>query len=134
MRRYDHELIIVAPKHTNSLPFLQDAEAVGKALYTACRDVGFAYLINTTIPQEDIAGMFEWSAKFFSLPQETKQLAPHPPEGKLIGTPLSGGCKVTYWFFFWLGWRHRGYSGIGKEQVRNASLITNETFKLMYRH
>jgi isopenicillin N synthase-like dioxygenase len=68
---------------------------VGKSLYTACRDVGFAYIINTSIPQEDIAGMFKWSAKFFNLPKETKEKAPHPPEG----------------------WRHRGYSSVGKEQV-----------------
>lgn len=73
---------------------------MGKALYTACRDVGFAYLINTTIPQEAVAGMFEWSAKFFALPQETKEKAPHPPEG----------------------YKHRGYSGIGKEQVRRHFL------------
>lgn len=78
----------------------QDAEAVGRALYLACRDVGFAYLINTSIPQEDVAGMFEWSAKFFALPAETKNKAPHPPEG----------------------YKHRGYSGIGKEQVSLLAL------------
>ena len=35
------------------------------------------------------------SAKFFDLPQEIKDKAPHPPEG----------------------WWHRGYSGIGREKV-----------------
>lgn len=39
--------------------------------------------------------MFDWSAKFFALPQEVKEKAPHPPEG----------------------YKHRGYSGVGKEQV-----------------
>ncbi|KAJ3889992.1 flavonol synthase/flavanone 3-hydroxylase [Lentinula edodes] len=68
---------------------------IGIKLFEACRDVGFAYLVNTGIPQGQIDGMFDWSAKLFALPIETKLKAPHPPEG----------------------WKHRGYSGIGREQV-----------------
>ncbi|KAJ3862100.1 flavonol synthase/flavanone 3-hydroxylase [Lentinula novae-zelandiae] len=66
-------------------------------LFEACRDVGFAYLVNTGIPQGQIDGMFDWafswhhkSAKLFALPIETKLKAPHPQEG----------------------WKHRGYSGV----------------------
>ncbi|KAH9918335.1 flavonol synthase/flavanone 3-hydroxylase [Amylocystis lapponica] len=73
----------------------EEARKIGEKFYVACRDVGFAYLINTGIPQEKVDGMFEWSRKFFSLPTEIKQKAPHPPEG----------------------YKHRGYSGIGVEQV-----------------
>ncbi|KAL0565141.1 hypothetical protein V5O48_016891 [Marasmius crinis-equi] len=72
-----------------------EAHELSKKFYEACRDVGFAYLINTGIPQEKVDGMFEWSAKFFKLPLEVKKKAPHPPEG----------------------WKHRGYSAIGVEQV-----------------
>ncbi|EIM84154.1 flavonol synthase/flavanone 3-hydroxylase [Stereum hirsutum FP-91666 SS1] len=72
-----------------------EARAISEKFFTACRDVGFAYLINTGIPKEQVDGMFDWSAKFFALPHDVKMLAPHPPEGS----------------------KHRGYSGIGKEQV-----------------
>ncbi|KAJ3919866.1 flavonol synthase/flavanone 3-hydroxylase [Lentinula edodes] len=70
---------------------------IGKKLFEACRNMGFAYLVNTGIPQGQIDGMFDWSAKLFALPIETKLKAPHPPEG----------------------WKHRGYSvtQIGREQV-----------------
>ena len=39
--------------------------------------------------------MFDYSRRFFALPQEVKMTAPHPPAGD----------------------HHRGYSGIGVEQV-----------------
>lgn len=73
----------------------EDAAAVGKAVYEAFRDVGFAYLINHGIPQQVVNEAFQWSAKFFALPQAIKDKAPHPP----------------------YGWWHRGYSGIGREKV-----------------
>ncbi|KIK56933.1 hypothetical protein GYMLUDRAFT_99057 [Collybiopsis luxurians FD-317 M1] len=73
----------------------QEAREIGRQLFTACREVGFAYLINTGIPQEQVDGMFSWSGKLFTLPMETKMKAPHPPEGR----------------------KDRGYSGIGREQV-----------------
>ncbi|EEB93986.1 hypothetical protein MPER_07286, partial [Moniliophthora perniciosa FA553] len=44
------------------------------------------------------------SAKFFALPLETKQKAPHPPEG----------------------WKHRGYSGVGAEQVSQMVFDSGE--------
>ncbi|KAJ3832821.1 flavonol synthase/flavanone 3-hydroxylase [Lentinula raphanica] len=73
----------------------KDALEIGQKLFEACRDVGFAYLVNTGIPQNQIDGMFDWSMKLFALPLETKLKARHPPEG----------------------WKHRGYSGVGREQV-----------------
>lgn len=72
-----------------------EATEIGKQLVKACREVGFAYFRNTGIPQAEVDSMFEWSRKLFSLPIETKLLAPHPEEG----------------------WKHRGYSGVGREQV-----------------
>ncbi|ESK88479.1 flavonol synthase flavanone 3-hydroxylase [Moniliophthora roreri MCA 2997] len=82
----------------------EEARAIGQKFFEACRDVGFAYVINTGIPQEKVDGMFEWSAKFFALPLETKQKAPHPPEG----------------------WKHRGYSGVGVEQVSQMVFDSDE--------
>ncbi|EIW77942.1 Clavaminate synthase-like protein, partial [Coniophora puteana RWD-64-598 SS2] len=61
----------------------------------ACRDVGFAYLINTGIEDGEVQNMFDWSKKLFALPLETKLKAKHPPEG----------------------WKHRGYSAVGMEKV-----------------
>ncbi|KAL0566942.1 hypothetical protein V5O48_015056 [Marasmius crinis-equi] len=91
-----------------------EALEICKKFYEACRDVGFAYLINTGIPQEKVDGMFEWlrsyhcylmsSAKLFKLPLEIKKKALHPPEG----------------------WRHRGYSGVGVEQVSQMVFDTEE--------
>ncbi|EEB97267.1 hypothetical protein MPER_03456, partial [Moniliophthora perniciosa FA553] len=69
----------------------QEALEIGQQFFTACRDVGFAYIINTGISQEKVDSMFDWSRKLFALPIEVKRKVPHPPEG----------------------WKHRGYSGIG---------------------
>ena len=38
----------------------EDAAAVGKAVYEAFRDVGFAYLINHGIPQQVVNEAFQW--------------------------------------------------------------------------
>jgi isopenicillin N synthase-like dioxygenase len=73
----------------------EDAIAVGKALYEAFRDYGFAYVSNHTVPQDIVDEAFAWNARFFALPQSVKEKAPHPP----------------------YGWWHRGYSGVGREKV-----------------
>ncbi|KAH8913124.1 Clavaminate synthase-like protein [Coniochaeta sp. PMI_546] len=73
----------------------EDVAAVGKALYEAFRDYGFAYVSNHTVPHDIVDEAFAWSAKFFALPQAVKEKAPHPP----------------------YGWWHRGYSGVGREKV-----------------
>ena len=36
------------------------AHAIGRQFFAACRDVGFAYLINTPIAQDAIDDMFQW--------------------------------------------------------------------------
>ncbi|KAK5312593.1 hypothetical protein LTR93_011255 [Exophiala xenobiotica] len=73
----------------------KEAHETGKKVFEAFRDVGFAYIKNHGLPQELLDQAFEWSSKFFALPQADKDKAPHPP----------------------YGWWHRGYSGIGREKV-----------------
>ncbi|KAL4074476.1 hypothetical protein V8B97DRAFT_1868543 [Scleroderma yunnanense] len=77
---------------------------IAKKLIEACQDVGFAYLINIGIPQSEVDDIFAWSRKFFALPPAIKQLAPHPKEGR----------------------KHRGYSGIGVEQISHEVFDSNE--------
>ena len=38
----------------------QKAEEIGREFFKACRDVGFAYLVNTGIPKDKVDEMFEW--------------------------------------------------------------------------
>ncbi|UNI18847.1 hypothetical protein JDV02_005090 [Purpureocillium takamizusanense] len=68
---------------------------VGGELYQAFKKVGFAYVKNHGVPQDMVDEAFEWSRRFFALPQSEKDKVPHPPEG----------------------WYHRGYSGVGREKV-----------------
>ena len=74
---------------------------MAQKLVTACRDIGFVYIINHGIPQTLVDETFSWSEKFFALPQEEKMKAPHPP-----------GYAV-----------HRGYSWPGLEKV--SQVITS---------
>ncbi|TBU43594.1 thymine dioxygenase [Dichomitus squalens] len=78
-------------------PFLDGSakEHVAKAILDSFKRVGFVYLVNHGIPPEKSKAMFEWSRRFFALPMEKKQLAPHPPSGT----------------------HHRGYSAPGVEKV-----------------
>lgn len=71
---------------------------IATQLVDACRAVGFAYVINQTIPPEKLAEAFGWSKKLFDLSHEGKMLASHP-----------NGFAV-----------HRGYSWPGLEKVSNA--------------
>lgn len=94
------------------------SQRTGKELYTACKDVGFAYLVGC-FDEQRVDEMFDWvgptdirwgkggadaslsqSRKFFELSEELKQKAPHPPEG----------------------WKHRGYSGIGLEKISKVDV------------
>ncbi|KAG6815489.1 hypothetical protein H0H93_009657 [Arthromyces matolae] len=65
------------------------------AILKSFQKTGFVYLVNHGFPEHDIANMFDWSKKFFSLSHEEKMLAPHPPSGT----------------------HHRGYSPPGLEKV-----------------
>jgi len=85
-----------------------EAKEIADKVYVACRDVGFAYLANTCISQDKVDTMFDLCAKFFNRPVELKQRAPHPPEG----------------------WKHRGYTGIGVEQVSQLGFDADEIAKV----
>ena len=98
---------------------MQEAERIGKQFYAACRDVGFAYLINTGFPQSMVDRMFEMSKAFFALPQEVKMTAPHPPQGDQHryvhavvqendvtgGTLVSGLNRSHRWYLMKRNWR-----------------------------
>ena len=85
-------------------PFLDGSarEDVAKAILDSFKRIGFVYLVNHGIPPEKSKAMFEWvrrntalplisldplmaadrqSKRFFALPMDKKQLAPHPPSG-----------------------------------------------------
>lgn len=47
-------------------------EEIGKQFFEACRDIGFAYLTNTGITDDDVNTIFDWSRRFHSLPDEAK--------------------------------------------------------------
>jgi len=87
-------------------PFLDgtDKQGVADAILESFKDVGFVYLVNHPLPKEKIEAMFELSKKLFSLPMETKMLAPHPPSGT----------------------HHRGYSKPGLEKVSQHVYDTEE--------
>ncbi|BDD62293.1 hypothetical protein MPDQ_006716 [Monascus purpureus] len=73
----------------------EEKTAVAKALVDACRTVGFVYIINHRVSQEQLDDAFAWTKKLFDLPMEEKMLAPHP-DGPAV---------------------HRGYSWPGLEKV-----------------
>ena len=85
-------------------PFLDGSarDEVAKAILDSFKRIGFVYLVNHGISPEKSKAMFEWvrsntvlplisldplmaadlqSKRFFALPMDKKQLAPHPPSG-----------------------------------------------------
>lgn len=87
--------------NSNSRPSQQQQQEkqklVAKELISACKSVGFAYIINHSVSKERVLEAFSWSEKWFALSSEEKKLAPHP-----------AGSSV-----------HRGYSWPGLEKVSN---------------
>lgn len=76
----------------------QDRQQVANDIVAACQKVGFVYIINHSLPEPLLDEAFQWSQRFFDLPQEEKLKAPHPE-----------------------GWSvHRGYSWPGLEKVSQA--------------
>lgn len=73
----------------------EQRHAVSVELVRACKEVGFAYIVNHGVPQDTLDHAFAISKRFYDLPREEKIKAPHPP-----------------------GWaHHRGYSWPGLEKV-----------------
>ncbi|KAF8623135.1 hypothetical protein AX15_006485 [Amanita polypyramis BW_CC] len=50
-------------------------------IIASLRSTGFVYLRNFGLSNEEVQMMFDWSKRLFSLPHETKMLAPHPESG-----------------------------------------------------
>lgn len=81
---------------------------VARDLVSACRSVGFVYIINHGMPKETLDKAFEITKALYDLPQEDKIKAPHPP-----------------------GWaHHRGYSWPGLEKV-SAALSEKDDTKMV---
>ncbi|KGO37966.1 Oxoglutarate/iron-dependent dioxygenase [Penicillium expansum] len=73
-------------------------QRIAQEIVAACKEVGFAYIVNHSLPESMLDQAFNWSKLFFELPQEEKLKAPHPE-----------------------GWAvHRGYSWPGLEKVSQA--------------
>ncbi|KAJ5190384.1 isopenicillin N synthase [Penicillium cinerascens] len=72
-----------------------EKKAVGTAIAEAFRRQGFLKLVNHGIPRHTIEELFQWSQRFFALPEGIKAKAPHPPK------PIP----------------NRGYSGVGMENT-----------------
>ncbi|KAJ6108262.1 hypothetical protein N7523_009585 [Penicillium sp. IBT 18751x] len=77
---------------------------VAQNIVAACREVGFVYIVNHSLPAPLLDEAFDWSHRFFDLPQDEKLKAPHP-EGWAI---------------------HRGYSWPGLEKVSQAISQDND--------
>lgn len=86
---------------------LENRRKAAEELVTACREVGFVYIKNHGVPQDELDRAFETSKAFYALPTDQKMKAPHPP-----------------------GWAvHRGYSWPGLEKVSSAiSATDNDEF------
>lgn len=58
---------------------LDEKRRIATELTSACRRVGFVYIINHGVNDDVLDEAFGWSKKLFDLPSEKKMLAPHPP-------------------------------------------------------
>lgn len=77
-------------------PFLDGSakKQTADQVLASFKSAGFVYLKNFGLSEKEVQEMFRWSQEFFSLPLETKKLAPHPDSGE----------------------HHRGYSFPGQEK------------------
>jgi isopenicillin N synthase-like dioxygenase len=83
----------------------QERRNIGSDLYNAFRTVGFCYIKNLPISPALILQSFSLSRQFFSLPESSKLLAPHPDSGT----------------------HHRGYSAVGREKISLYPGATSDT-------
>jgi isopenicillin N synthase-like dioxygenase len=98
---------MTSPKSKPSIPVVDfshwntnetSRQRVAQEIVTACKEVGFVYITNHSLPESMLGEAFHWSERFFKLAQDEKLKAPHPP-----------------------GWAvHRGYSWPGLEKVSQA--------------
>ncbi|OQE20802.1 hypothetical protein PENFLA_c016G02657 [Penicillium flavigenum] len=83
-------------------------QQIAQDIVAACKNVGFVYIVNHSLPESMLDEAFSWSKLFFELPQDEKLKAPHPE-----------------------GWAvHRGYSWPGLEKVSQAISTGNDKDKV----
>ncbi|ODM22704.1 hypothetical protein SI65_00293 [Aspergillus cristatus] len=74
---------------------------VAQEIVDAFKNVGFVYLVNHSLPEPVLDEAFDWTKRFFSLPEEDKMKAPHPE-----------------------GWAvYRGYSWPGLEKISHMKQV-----------
>lgn len=79
-------------------------QRVAQDIVAACKQVGFVYIVNHSLPETLLEDAFRWTGRFFDLPETEKLKAPHPE-----------------------GWAvHRGYSWLGLEKVSQAMSEKND--------
>lgn len=79
-------------------------QRVAQELVDGCQRVGFARIINHSLPGSEIDKTFEWMKRLFARPEEVKMKAPHPE-----------------------GWAvNRGYSWPGLEKVSQTMSTGND--------
>jgi isopenicillin N synthase-like dioxygenase len=79
-------------------------QRVAQDIVAACKQVGFVYIVNHSLPETLLEDAFRWSRLLFDLPETEKRKAPHPE-----------------------GWAvHRGYSWPGLEKVSQAMSEKND--------
>lgn len=80
------------------------------------------------MPQKRIDETFAWSKKLFDLSHEEKMLAPHPPKVRcpppIKPRDLAHRSVPDHPFHLHQGDQHRGYSGIGVEQVSQMCVLS----------
>lgn len=110
----DLEAFCSSSAESSSTSSIEKRLETGKQLVSACHDVGFVYIKNHGVPDDELSRAFDVSKKWFDLSTDQKMKAPHPS-----------------------GWAvHRGYSWPGLEKVSNLVSTTstaaqgddNETF------
>lgn len=93
----DLEAFCSSSAESSSTSSIEKRLKTGKQLVSACHDVGFVYIKNHGVPEDELSRAFDVSKKWFDLSTDQKMKAPHPP-----------------------GWAvHRGYSWPGLEKVSN---------------
>ncbi|PHH59065.1 hypothetical protein CDD81_3830 [Ophiocordyceps australis] len=84
-----------------------DLHQISPHVHQAFKKLGFAYFKNHGVPETMVNEAFQWSAKFFALPQQVKEKTSRAPER----------------------WKPRGYSGIGMEKTSQDIFQTDSSVK-----
>jgi len=87
-----------------------ERKLIAQSIDHAFQELGFVILKHHGIASEHVTGTFNWSEKFFALPTDIKQKAPHPPGHT----------------------HHRGWSGMGAEKLSQHVYDKNQLQELKH--